>query len=71
MKKIHKYVKIKQHTYKQPIGQKYTKRMFIKYLETKKNRNTIQQNFRDAAKVVLGGKFTAKIPKLIKKKDIK
>ena len=58
--KKHKHVEAKQYITKQPMdhwrNQRGNKK---KYLETNENKNTVIQNLRDAAKVVLRGKFIA------------
>ena len=52
--KIHKYVKIKQHTSEQPMGQRII-RAIKKYPETNENKNTTYQKLQDVAKAVLEG----------------
>lgn len=57
----------KQYTPKWPMGQRRNPKRNQKYLETNENNNTTHQNFWDAAKDVLRGKFTL-INAYIKKK---
>lgn len=50
---IHKCREIKQHTFRQPVGQRRNWKGNKKYLETNKNANTIYQNVCNAEKAVL------------------
>lgn len=52
-------MEIKQHTSKQPMGQRGTQKGNKRYLETNENKNMTNQIFWDAAKVVLRRKFRA------------
>lgn len=61
-KKIHKYVTVKQHTFKQPKGQKRNHKEIGKDLElneTKNKQKKADPNLRYRVKAVLRGKFMA------------
>ena len=70
MKKIHRYVEIKQHALNKQWVKKEIKREVKNYPVTNENGNTTYQNLWDAAKAILRGMFIL-LNSYIKRKERK
>lgn len=56
---MYTFLKIKQYTYKGPMGQRKITMEIEKYLKINGNKNTTSQNLWSAVKIVLRGKYVA------------